>query len=316
MAFISTFTALVQPLGPVLLPVLLGILFGRFSQRMEDRTVATCLLFFFLPVYLLFNLARPMQVDKELGLVLFFFFFHTAALWIVSSFVLRMFHLPQKTHSLILMTILLAHPFLIPPPILTSLGGETGVPAETAANILHISLVIVAILGMYLGSQQPSFPERLFEMLTVPVALAGLLGFALGLLQVGLGETIPRILSPSAQATMPLTFLLLGFLVGRGLHVFELLSSAQILFAAGIAAVLKLVLSPIIAVLLVHIMPIGSALGNLLILQTAMPTAAIACVFTAHYGQPPDRRYIALCIALSCLISCVTIPILCTFLVQ
>ena len=74
MAFISTFTALVQPLGPVLLPVLLGILFGRFSQRMEDRTVATCLLFFFLPVYLLFNLARPMQVDKELGLVLFFFF--------------------------------------------------------------------------------------------------------------------------------------------------------------------------------------------------------------------------------------------------
>ncbi|HOE10730.1 MAG TPA: hypothetical protein PLQ35_04620 [bacterium] len=315
MTFISTLIALVQSLGSVLLPVLLGILFGRFSQRMEDRTVAICLLFFFLPVYLLFNLARPMQVDKDLGLVLFFFFFHTAALWIVSSFVLRMFHLSQKAHSLILMTILLAHPFLIPPQMLSPLTGETGIATETAANIYHVALVIVAVLGMYLGSQKMSFPERLFEMLTVPVACFGLLGFALGLLRVGLAETIPKILSPSAQAAMPLTFLLLGFLIGRGLHLFELLSSAQILFAAGIATALKLVLSPIIGVLLVHIMPIGPALGNLLILQTAMPTAAIACVFTAYYGQPPDRRYVALCIVLSSLICCVTIPILCKFLV-
>ncbi|MFH1743422.1 MAG: hypothetical protein ABIH23_30835 [bacterium] len=296
-------------LAPILLPIVVGAVLGRASQRIDDRSVATCLLYFFLPIYLLVNLTKVIDGSNELGLVFFFLFFHTAALWVLSASTLKLLHLPQRTHSLVLLTVLLSHPYLVPAQIFYVVAGNSSANAiETAYRIFEVALVSIAVVGMYLGSQESSVTERLFEMIRLPIAPLAILAFLLGLLGVSLSPAILSILTPASQGAMPLTFLLLGIMIGRGLYLFELLSLTQMLVAVAIAAVLRLILSPVIAFLLIKVMPIEPSLGRLLVIHTAMPTAAFASIFVAFYGQPPDKRYVALCILITGIISCITIP--------
>ena len=299
--------------GVVLVPIATGVILGRAFRKIGDKSIAICLLYFFLPVYMFQLLATPLNGGKELVLVFFFLFFHTAALLILGVSVLRMIGFPLRTHSLILFTMLLSHPCLFPPQLAHLFIGDIA-DVQSAARILDIALLAFVTVGGYLASPRTSAPERLFDMIRLPIAPFALLGFLFALLGISLGPSITSTLEPLSQAAAPFTFLLLGILIGKEFYLFELPSLTPTLFAVGIATILRLVVSPILAVVLTKLMSeIDASLGRMLILHTAMPTSALTAVLLAFYGQTNDKRYVALCIIATVLLSCVTIPLVLLF---
>jgi predicted permease len=64
-----------------------------------------------------------------------------------------------------------------------------------------------------------------------------------------------------------------------------------------------------LSLVLAKLMPIAPPLSSLLILHTAMPTSAFAVVLIAYHGQAGDKRYVALCVVVTALLSCVTVPL-------
>ncbi len=301
----------------ILLPVLIGLVLGRAIQWFDDRTISVCLLCFLFPAYLFSALSSPAEPDKELGLIFFFLFFHTAALWIATIPVLRILNLPQKTFPLILLTVLFPHPYLFPSSICPLIVGELDPAyADNLYHIFHLSLLAFVTIGTFLATPKLSGLDRIIDLIRFPLAPVAILAYVLALSGIQVSTTIQNILTPFSQCVPTITFLLFGVLIGKGLYLFELPSLTPMLVAAVAATILRLVVSPALAFLVLQFMPIEPGLSRLLILQTAMPTSLLIAIFAGFYGQPGDKRYVAICTLVTILLSFITLPIVGMFAAQ
>ncbi len=276
--------------------------------------MAICLLYFFLPLYLFEVLANPGDVSEELGLIFFFLFFHTAALWILGASILRLLGVPWRSHSLILLALLIPNPCLFPSQLgLLLIPGLDARSLEAASRVFHVSLLIVPTVGTYLASNEHSIPGRLFDTVRLPIAPLALVGLVWGLASPGPGQSSQSVIESVSLAAAPLTFLLVGILIGKEFYLFDLTNITPMLLAAVLATLLRLIVSPILAAMLVKIMPVEPVLGRLLVIHSAMPTAAFTAVLAAYFCQSSsDKRYIVLCVVGTGLLSCITLPIVIT----
>ncbi len=294
----------------ILLPILIGALLGRTVQWFDDRSVAICLLCFLFPAYLFLVLSTPVEAGKELGLIFFFLFFHTAALWIVTIPVLRIMNLPQRTFPLILLTVLFPHPFLFPPSLCPVVFGQVDPAAVNSLyHIFHLTLLAFVTIGVFLATPNLFGLDRIIDFVRFPIAPLAILGYALALLGVQVSPTIRETITPFSQCVPPITFLLLGVLIGKGLYLFELPSLTPMLVAAAAATFLRLVVSPALSFGILRFMPIEAGLARLLIIHTAMPTSVLIAILAGYYGQPGDKRYVVICTLVTVLLSLLTLPV-------
>ncbi|MEM7462081.1 MAG: AEC family transporter [Pseudomonadota bacterium] len=153
--------------------------------------------------------------------------------------------------------------------------GEVGV-------ILPLMTVGVAIASYFGGSQEEvSLRDAALKFVRSPIVIALLLGLtasAIGIPQdhraVELLNNVLRIASNS------LTFLV-AFTIGLMLRPISL---AQIAYPLLLVSILKLIVEPLLAGVIANLMDLPELEENILILEAAMPSGALAAVIAARYG--------------------------------
>lgn len=186
-------------------------------------------------------------------------------------------------------------------------AATTAVIIDTVDTTILLLTLGVAVATTLAGQRAPAttpVPRRIFAtvvtLLQKPMIIAVLLGLGLAVGGVALPAVIAGPLTQIGQATPTLAFLTIGL----GLDLGALRGQARPL--AGIALI-KLVVSPLVAGLVLFGLGVRGEVAQTAVLQAAMPTAVISAIIAASAGC--DARLASAAAVVTTLLALVTLPL-------
>jgi len=206
---------------------------------------------------------------------------------------------PKKTRwSIILASAMFNSGFLGYPVVLGVFGGEGLVRAifyDLGSMILFITFGII-LLFIYGGK----YTTILKRALVFPPLLAVILALLLNYMHFDIGFLASNTLKYLSGAAIPLIMISLGLsLEFRGIK-----ENIQAVFSVSI---IKLIIAPAIASVIVLILGIGGLERQVTIIEAAMPSAMFSLILSITYDL--DIKTTAACIFASTILSLVTIPL-------
>jgi predicted permease len=183
------------------------------------------------------------------------------------------FHLDPSTKKTFLLGSSYGNYGFLGLPVAFSLYGTQG--AVLALFFLIGSYLFLYTVGLYIMNGEISL-EGFFKN---PLILTTLLSIACLLLDLRPHPFISSTLSLANQVTFPLSM----FVVGGGLQFGFYLKTKNLVLTL-LAALIKLILSPILALIIGYIIPLSKNQGSIMILQSAMPTGVLVTVFSLAFS--------------------------------
>ncbi len=177
--------------------------------------------------------------------------------------------------------------------------GETGLAIATV--YYAISALLTNTLGVFVASSG-SAPLRkaISQSLRAPVIYATIIGLLLNRFAVPLPDSLYRAVDLMAGAAIPMMLVLLGI----QLSVTPFNREQRVVWRS---LVIRLGVSPLVAVALCQMLGIGGLERQVMILQAAMPTAVVATVLSTEFNAAP--RLVAAAVLVSTLASMVTLSV-------
>ncbi|MCB9460758.1 MAG: AEC family transporter [Anaerolineaceae bacterium] len=274
----------VNTITPILLCVLAGAWFGR-RFRPEPRVFSRLSLYVFLPALVVRSLATSDVNFSEIlpiGLTVFSVAGTMALLgWVMSRLQPA---LTRPTRSAFILTILLFNSGNYGLPFIEFALGSNGL--QYATIILVFSSMMTHSLGIFIASSGSSSPtEGLLNILKNPLPYATALGFFLNVADVSLPLPVARTIDVLANGSIPILLMLLGVQLSR-LQVKQL--SPAYIRAIGLAATMRLFVSPIVVFLVTRITGVTGTAFIVLMLVLSMPTAVNSAVLSYEFGSDAD----------------------------
>jgi predicted permease len=178
--------------------------------------------------------------------------------------------------------------------------GDAGLAAATV--YYTISALLTNTFGVFVASAGTAPLRQAFsQSLRAPVLYATLVGLFCNRLSVPIPDSLYRAIDLLAGATIPIMLVLLGIQLSQ-----TTLTRAQTVVWRSL--LIRLGLSPAIALALCLWIGIGGVERQVMVLQAAMPTAVVATVLSTEFAAAP--RLVAAAVLASTLVSVVTVSLL------
>ncbi len=151
------------------------------------------------------------------------------------------------------------------------------------------------------GEEEASVRESFRRIIRMPVIHGAIAGILLQMLSLQIPAAFMEAISLVADASIPTVMLVLGMQLA-------VIANKRVAYRyVTWVTVIRMAVSPIIAVVIVHFMPISMLLKQVLIIQAAMPAAANTTMFAIQFGTEPDL--VSFTTLITTILSIVTIPI-------
>jgi len=291
--------SVISPLLSIFSIIILGFITQRFL-KLEIKPISDLGLYVLTPSLVFYALTKNPLTAKTLLTPLYFMILFIAILWFISGIVGRVFRLSRERRSLLcLVTVTMNCGNLGIPLILFSFG-EDGL--DLAVLNLVVFLIPFSSLSIYLAASGRINPfQSVLQIFRIPIIYAVFLAFALNLLGIQIPREMVDVVKMLGMAVIPVFLLVLGMQLSetnlRG-EIFKLILSSS----------MRLLLSPIVALLVVILLQIKGLPAKVLILQTSTPTAVIALIYAIRYNNGPE--FVAGSVVVSTLLSLITLAIL------
>jgi len=293
--------SLVQVFAGTVLPVLLvagaGFVLARAVQ-LDGRTLGRVVFFLASPALVLRSLYNldldTALLQQELLLVAGVYLLTGVAGWIAGTGLER----PQRTA--LTLSSAISNNGNIGLPVAFFALGDAGLAAATV--YYTISALLTNTFGVFVASAGTApLRQALSQSLRAPVLYATLVGLLCNRLSVPIPDSLYRAIDLLAGATIPIMLVLLGIQLSQ-----TTLTRAQTVVWRSL--LIRLGLSPAIALALCLWIGIGGVERQVMVLQAAMPTAVVATVLSTEFAAAP--RLVAAAVLASTLVSVVTVSIL------
>jgi hypothetical protein len=187
------------------------------------------------------------------------------------------FKVTRQKHSGLYLPISIMNTVNIPFPIIYLVYGSEGL---FAATLFYIpSILLLYSLGVYIASGK-HWRENIKEVFKIPPIYAALLGLLLNLTDVTVPELVIQPLNFIGMMVIPLVLLVLG----SNLASVKITSLPTTLFAS----VLRLGVGLLLGILAVSLLNLTGILRSVVILDSAMPAAAISSILATKYNNEAD----------------------------
>ncbi|WP_331457022.1 AEC family transporter [Bacillus sp. FJAT-27231] len=156
------------------------------------------------------------------------------------------------------------------------------------------------------GEDESSLTQSLKSVVRMPVIHGAFAGVTLQLLSIHIPQAFMEAVSLVADASIPTVMLVLGMqlaVIARKRVAYRYVSAVTII---------RMLVSPVLAVAIIAFMPISELLKDVLILQAAMPAAANTTMFAIQFGTEPDL--VSFTTLVTTLLSIGTIPVVLFYL--
>ncbi|MGF7117475.1 AEC family transporter [Methanobacterium oryzae] len=211
---------------------------------------------------------------------------------------------PRKTRwSIVITSSMFNSGFLGYPIVLGVFGGDGLIRAifyDMGSMILFI--VFGVLFSVIFAKEYLTVVKR---ALLFPPLWAIVLGLLLNFLHIDIGFLLSNTLNYLSGAAIPLIMISLGLSL-------EFKGMKENIGAVFSASIIKLIIAPIIAFIIVLILGIGGLEKQVTIIEAGMPSAMLSLVLAITYDL--DIKTAAACIFTSTIFSMATIPLLLVFL--
>lgn len=231
----------------------------------------------------------------------------------------RTFSYTPRAESSLILTVILVNAANYGIPLNTFAFGELG--GQVAIFYYVISALVGNVLGVFFASRgSVSAREAIANVFKVPIAYAAVIGLALNLGDVELPTIIQRsVIDIAAPASIPMMLALLGLQLSRVSLRPEAESAeeksnteeptlATNIRAVMLAAGLRLLIAPIVAVILATLVGLSGITFNVSVIQSSMPTAVLASALATQFGG--DARYVSAVTLVATLASILSLSVL------
>ena len=296
----------------VILPVILVAGVAALAQRyvkLDVRTTSRAAFYLFAPSLVFDSLANSTIGGAEFGKIALALIAVTLVLWGLGEGLGRLLRLNRPTLSSFLLSILLINAGNLGLPIILFAFGEEGLARGTA--FFAVSAAISASLGVYLavrGCSSGALPLR--RLASVPLVYAAILGLALNIAHVTLPEPLAKAIHLLGQASVPVMLVTLGLQLAqtgrdrwRGIH----------LPALAAAVAVRLFVAPALALLAAALLGLSGLARNVVVAESAMPTAVISTIIAAEFEC--DNSFVTVAVLATTIISVVTLTVLLNWMV-
>jgi predicted permease len=278
---------------PVFIVIFIGWLFGK-RAKMDISPVVDIVIYVGLPALvfttMLDNKIVLLNAGKVWGASLIITLGCGIIAWIV-------FKILKQKHSGLYLPISMMNMMFIPFPIIYLAYGSPGLLAATLFTIPHSFLVFS--LGIYIAAGK-QWRESIKEVFKIPPLYAAVIGLLLNLFHMAVPELVIRPLDLMGMMTLPLALFVLGHNLSK-----VMITSLPTTF---LASFLRMGIGLLLGLFSINILNLTGVLKSVVILESAMPAAAMSSVLATKYNNEADL--VASVVFVTTIISLVAIPFL------
>lgn len=260
---------------PIVLIVAIGFAADRLSHSFDLKTLSRLTMFILSPALIFNSLMKTSVTPADAGIMFAFTLALTAAIYLISFGAAHLTKMPASDRKgLYLATIFLNAGNYGVPVALFALG-QAGMDHEVL--MLVFQNVLVSTLGVYIAaSSNLTWQSAVKKIFQIPPFYAVALAFLFRGLHIELSAFLLKPLELLSQSTVPMLLLTLGIQLSRT----RLERHTGFI---SIASVIRLIISPLLAVGLVHLLGITGITAKTVILASAMPTAVNATLYAIEF---------------------------------
>ena len=289
-------TALLPAILPIGLIILIGYIAGK-TLNLDYQTLSQLTIYILVPALIASSLYRnTLSLHSAAGLVTGFIL-TTLALYVVVSLLSQSLNLALSVRTSLLATTLFGNVGNLGLPLISFTLGTAGL--ERAIIYLISATILMAGIGPTL-LQAKGIRANIALTLKLPLFWAMLSGLLLQLLNIQLPFRVDEGIAMLGNAAIPVSLVTLGMQLSQN----QLVIGWYELMAAG----LRLIVSPLIAFGIGSSLQLSGLELQVLVIQSAMPTAINTLILVSEFGGEPPR--VARSIISSTLLSLGTLPIL------
>jgi predicted permease len=287
----------------VLAPVFLVFSAGYVLQKKLDlqmKSLSQTVFFLLLPA-LVFRTLYNSDLLGDLNTIIIFQLILAAALACIIKVIVFIFKMPQKLEGALLLSVVFMNAGNYGMPFNLFAFGVSGF--ELAVTFYAFQSILMNSLGVFFANKhRGGVRQSISAVLKLPILYAAILGVGLQLLGLEMPEFIYKSVDLLSNATAPLIMLLLG------------MQLAQVKFngnwgPVGLGVALRLIVSPLIAFLIIRfVLPVEGLLFNVIIVESAMPSAVVMTLLAMQYDCEPD--VVSAITFMSTIISIVTLSVI------
>lgn len=264
---------------PILLLVALGYLFQR-RMKIDASTLNRVNLYLFVPALTLSRLAETPLSAQTIGIVAAATLFNALTLWFLGLAAGRLMRLDSQTQATVILGAMLGNSGNFGLPLVELVLGRQFVGYQ--ALVLAFNNILTFTVGIWLLARAKlSIAEATKQVLSMPLIYAVLLGIFLSATQTSVPKPLLTSLRYLGDGLIPVALVTLGV---------QLAEQAEIKDGAAIsvAAILRLIASPLSMIAIVHLLGIQPELGRVLILGASVPTAVNTALLAIELQVNPS----------------------------
>lgn len=294
----------------IILPVLIIFGIGFIGQKLigfDIKSISTAALYLMSP-FLAFRTFYTNPLNMDYIYIIAFCLILTVALfavvWITGK--LMGATMPQMS-AMILGGVFMNSGNYGAPVVLFAFGA---IGFDYAVVMMVFQSLLMNTIGIFFaslgGEEKATLHESFQRVIRMPLIYAAFLGVGMQAIHVDLPQPLMEGISMVADASIPTVMLVLGMQLAA-------IQRKRVAYRYVTAiTIIRMIASPIIAMVILLFMPVNDLLRSVLILQTAMPAAANTTMFALQFGTEPDL--VSFTTFITTIISIVTIPIVLFFL--
>ncbi|WP_062050904.1 AEC family transporter [Bacillus sp. JCM 19034] len=189
------------------------------------------------------------------------------------------------------------------PIILFAYGG---VGFDEAVIMMVIQSFLMSSIGLYFaakGSREGlSMKQSLIRVARMPIIYGALLGVLFQLVSIDIPVQLYQSIEMIADATIPTIMIVLGMQLA-------LIKRKEVpMRELSFIVIMRTIISPIVALAIIYILQIDQPLASVLIVLSAMPSAANTTMFALQFDTEPDL--VSFSTLVTTILSLITIPIM------
>ncbi|WP_194841447.1 AEC family transporter [Sporosarcina obsidiansis] len=299
---------LISIITPVLFIFIIGFIGQKFLS-FDIKTISTAALYLMSP-FLAFRTFYMNELDQSYLYIAAFAVLLLVILFIVVWLTANMMNASRSERSaMILGGVFMNSGNYGVPVVLFVFGSDAfdyGVIMMVFQSILMNSIgIFFASIG---GEAQATWRDSMQRVIRMPLIYAAILGIIFQISSVKLSDPMMQGIGLIADASIPVVMLVLGMqlaMIVRKRVAYRYVTAVTLI---------RMILSPVIAVVILLFMPVNDLLKAVLIIQAAMPGSANTTMFAVQFGTEPDL--VSFTTLTTTLMSLLTIPIVLYFVMM
>ncbi|MBU0627763.1 MAG: AEC family transporter [Nanoarchaeota archaeon] len=289
-----SFNPILQTVTPVFLIILVGFIIGKL-KKLNINPLTDLVVYIAGPCLIFSAISRS---DINLTDFTAIFTIAIAVILILALILFIILKLSRSKKLGLYLPISVGNTGYLGYPIALFAFGTAGLSRAVVYDMAG-SLMLFS-LGIYILTNK----QGIKEVLKVPLVYSVIIGLLFSLLKLPVPDAIFKPIEMVGAITIPLALLLLGYKLTT-----IKINSIKI---AMLASLMRIIGGFLVALILIKIFSITGLVKNIILLQSAMPSAVMSMILTTKYNK--DSELVASIVFLSTVLSILSIPLILWFL--